>query len=312
MFGVLLMAGALFMQTGAPVLTPPVTSTTKVDVTVQAPPPDPKAIADASTQSAQAIVVQLVAPTLVKWASDLGNIPDIYRTTPPDLTYNNGAVRGLSQQVLVVAGALVALAVFAVGLSHTLGQHPSFGRLIFAVVMSIGELVFWQMGIDLNNAINSGIAAPDMASITKQNLTLPSLTADPIEAFGPAVLVIVYAVVLLLLLLSLAFRLGLIDILIAVGPLALLCAATEQTQGWSQLYTRLAIGTLFSQVLIVVCLKLAPIIGGLGTGVAGTILGIIVLLLARKMPSLMSTSAGTSNGSGLAMLLLARRLVLRH
>lgn len=298
---------------GSPIVEPPKPPPVNVTniVNVQAPPPDPQAIADASTQSFQAIVVQLIAPTLVGWANDLLDVADIFRTTPPDLTYNNAGVRALADQVRLVAFALIGLAIFGVGAAYALGQQPAWGRLLYAVVLSAGDLVWWQWGIDLNNAINGGIAAPEVKAIVKPHLTLPTLTTNPVEVFGPAVLVIVYAIVALLLLLSLAFRLGLLDILIAIGPLALVCSATEQSQGLFQTYARLAVGTLFSQVLIVVCLKLAPIVGGLGAGVVGTLLGIVILLLARRMPSLLS-SAGAQGGSRLLPLLLIRRLVLRH
>src|SRR4029077_11862828 len=107
-----------------------------------------------------------------------------------------------------------------------------------------------------------------------------------------------YAITALLLLLSMAFRLGLIDILIAVGPLALLCGATDQTNGFFQRYVGLATGTLFSQILVVVALRLAPVLGVLASGVAGSILGIVVLLLARQMPSMMA--AGGARGGGMS------------
>lgn len=302
----------LFMQ-GSPIVPPqPVTVRNEITVNVEAPPPDPVAISQASTQSFQAIIVSLAAPTLVSWVDGLLNTPDFARTTPPDLTYNHPAVRNLADQVRLVAGALIALAVFALGLSHALSQHPPFGRLLFAVLLMVGDLAWWQIGIDINNAINAGVAAPPMVDLIRPHLALPAITADPIAAFGPAVMVIVYALVALMLLISLAFRLALIDILIAIGPLALLCAATEQTQGLYQRYTSLAVGTLFSQVLIVVCLRLAPVIGALGTGVAGSILGIVVLLLARRMPNLLSSADRGGSGAPMKAMLVLRRLVLRH
>lgn len=311
MLGVLLVAGGVLFAQGIGPAPQPAPITVRNEITVQAPPPDPQAIADASITSVQAIVVQLAAPTLVKWVNDLLNIPDIFRTTPPDLTYNNGGVRGVADQVRTVALALAGLAIFAVGMAYALGQRPSFGRLIFGIVLAIGNLAFWEIGIGLNNAINNAIAAPDVKSIVSPHLTLPGLTANPVDAFGPAVLVIVYAVVLLLLLLSLAFRLGLIDILIAVGSLGLFCKTTEQTDAFYSRYVTLSVSTLFSQVLIVVALKLAPIIGGLGAGVAGTLLGIVILLLARRMPALLRSAANQSRGTMLPLLLL-RRAVLRH
>src|SRR3954466_12053043 len=98
MLHAVLLAGWLFAQ-GNPIISPPSTTQTHTDVnvTVQAPPPDPKAIAEAATESAppavQAIIVQLVAPTLSKWANDAMGVPDFIKTTPAGLTYNQSGVR---------------------------------------------------------------------------------------------------------------------------------------------------------------------------------------------------------------------------
>lgn len=310
---VLLVGAMLFAQGFGPAPQPaPIQTTTKVEVTVSPPPIDPQATAEASAWGFQGIIVNVVSPTLVKWVDGLLDVPDFIRTTPPGLTYGNEAVKGLAGQVRLVALGLVALAIFAVGVAHALGQQPSFGRLVFGVVLSVGDLVWWQIGIDLNNAITNGIASPPIRDIVKPHLTLPAITSDPSVAFGPAMLVIVYALVALLLLISLAFRLGLIDILIAVGPLALLCYSTDESSPLAQTYTRLAVGTLFSQVLIVIALRLSPVLATLVAGIGGTILGIVVLLLARQMPSLLA-SAGRNGSTGrTVMMLVLRRVLLRH
>lgn len=312
---VLAFAITLFAQ-GNPIVQPPAPApniTVRNEVTVEAPPPDPQAIADASMTSYQSIVVSLIAPTLVTWVDGLLNTPDFIRETPPDLSYNHPAVRGLADQVRLVAMLLVALVILANGIGIMLGQPlpTSLGRGLFAVALSVADLVWWQLGIDLNNGITAGISAPPIRDLIKPHLTLPALTTNPVDAFAPALLVIVYAIVALLLLISLAFRLGLIDILIAVGPLALLCAGTEQTSGLYSRYVGVAVGTVFSQVLIVIALRLAPVLGGIG-GVAGTILGIVVLLLARQMPSMMASGGARSGGMSVAMLVLLRRAVLRR
>jgi hypothetical protein len=311
----LVVAAVLLFMQGAPIVqppSPPATIRNEVTVQVQAPPPDPEMIAQASTQSFQAIVVNLVAPTLVSWVDALLEPPDFLRTTPADLTYNQPAVRALSNAARIGAGVLLALFVLGFGISHALGQQPSPGRFLFAAVLSFFELVWWQIGIDLNNVINNGIAAPAIRDVVRPHLTLPTITADPVAAFGPALLVIIYALVALLLLISAAFRLGLIDILIAIGPLALLCAATDETSNLSQTYTRLAVGTTLSQIPMVVALALAPILGGLGTGIAGTLLGIVVLLLARQMPSLLVAGGRGSTAGRIATTLVLRRLILRR
>jgi len=305
---------AIFLQVGNPIVPPPAPAP---NITVRneiiAPPPDPEAIAEASVQSSQAIVVQLIAPTLIQWATDAINMADIFRTTPPDWTFQNDAVRSLATTVGAAALALIGLAIFAAGAGHALGQGASYGRLVYGALMSIGNLVWWEIGITINNALCAAIAAPGLAEIVRPHLAMPSLTTNPVEAFGPSVLVIVYAVVALLLVFSLVFRLALIDILIVVGSLALMTKSLEQTDSWASRYQTLAVGTLFSQIAIVICLRLAPVIGGIGTGFVGTILGIAVLLLARRMPSILATGHAERAGRGgmAGALLLGRRLLLR-
>lgn len=302
---------------GSPIVPPaPVTTHSEVNVTVSAPPPDPKVIADSSAQSFQAVLVGVIAPTIVDWANDLLNIPDIIRRTPPDLTYDNGAV---GQMLGVTSGAardLIAVAIFGLGVVIALKQKAEPGRLVFAIMLSITNLAWWHMGIDMLNAINDAIAAPATADIIRPHMQLPDIAADPTKAIGPAAMVIVYAVVTLLLFISAAFRLGLIDVLIVLGPLGLLCGAVGEASGAMAFYSRyltLSVGTLFSQVLIVVCLKLAPVFGVMGSGIAGAILGIAVLLLARRMPAMLaSTQSQRSSGfiQRLVTTIVVRRFLL--
>jgi hypothetical protein len=303
----------LFLQVGNPIVTPPQNNTTTIrnEITVLAPEPDPQAIAEASVESAQAIVVQLIAPTLVGWANDAINMANIFTTTPPEWTYRNDVVRSLAISIASLALSLMALFVIGAAFGHMLGQGASYGRLAYGAVMSGLNLMWWEIGISLNNAICAVIAAPGLGEIVRPHLTLPSLTTNPIEAFGPSVLVIVYAGVALLLVFSLIFRLALIDILIVVGSLALVTKSAEQTDSWASRYTSLAAGTLFSQIAIVICLRLAPVLGGIGTGFVGTILGIAVLLLARKMPSMFGASHHSGGGGGIGKFLILRRLLFR-
>ncbi len=287
-------------QAGSPIVPPaPVSTHTDVNVTVQAPPPDPKAIAEASTQSFEAVTVTLIAPTLAGWVNDLLNVPDFIRTTPPGLTYDNAGVKTMQDIVMKTALALLALAIFCNGASMALGQRAEWGRLIMAVLFTITELAWWRMGIDVVNGINATISAPSTAEIVKPHMQLPTLGDDPIKAFAPAVLLIVYCVVVILLMLNMLFRLAMIDILIVAGPIALMCGGVSQSSEWHAKYLSWSVGFLFSQVPVVICLKLAPIIGGLTSGVAGAFLSLAILLLARRLPIMMGGSTPGAPGGNL-------------
>jgi hypothetical protein len=296
----------------APAPAPAANVTVRNEIVVEPPPLDPEATAQMAGWSFQGIVVTVVAPTLVGWANSLLDIPDFYRQTPPDLTYGNDGVRAMVSVTRGVAFALVALMLLAWGIAKAMGQDPPPGRPIFAVVLVIGHLTWWQLGIDLNNRINNAFNAPDIASLARPQLRLPELTNDPAQAFGPAVLVIVYAIVLILLIAAMAFRLGLLDILLVVGPLAFLCKGLEQTDSFFDAYVKQSAGTLFGQVMVVIALKLAPVLGLVGGGLVGTFLGIVVLLLARRMPGWLSNRAQQSSGVGrIATSLVLRRALLR-
>lgn len=305
-----------FTTTDAQVVTPPSTTQTRteVNVTVQAPPPDPEVVAETSTQSFQAIVVQLVAPSLVKWVNDLLNMPDFLRQTPPELTYNHPGVQRFVTVTTGVAVGLLGLVLFGAGALLSLRQEWHVPRVIAAAIFAATSLVFWHMGIDLNNGINAAISAPSAADIIRPHLTLPAITANPVEAFGPALLVIVYCIVALLLLVSAIFRLATIIILIAIAPLAILCMALPQTERFWSAYIGLAVGTLFSQIMIVTCLALAPILSVVGSSVASTFISIAVLMLARQAPGMLTNATTRSPGGGamrMGTLLLLRRALLR-
>jgi hypothetical protein len=303
---------------GNAIVTPPnplpIQTTVKNEVTVVAPPMDPAQVRDAAVLADQAFIVQVAQPIPVEWANELCSLPDFWRTTPPDWTYNRSELRGLATKVAVAANGLLVLALLAQGLGHALGgRQLGVGRVLAAMVLSIGNLTWWEWGIGLNNAFSQAIAAPDLCG----NLIRPHLelvkSVEPGQAIAAPVLVIVFAVVSLLLLLSLFFRLGFIDVLLVAGPIFEMCWSTEDTERFAQWYVRVATGTLFGQVLLVVGLQVAKVLSGISTGTAGTLLSIVVLLMCRGLLGTMASERNQRSGGGLMMtlLVLGRRVVTR-
>jgi hypothetical protein len=313
MIAILAFGFVVIAQVGSPIVpSPPIETHTTTTVNLVAPAPDPAEIADAATTSGQAILNTMIAPSPIAWANDVLGLPDVWRTTPANLTYNNPAIRSLAELVRTVALSLIALAILARGLSIMLGREDAsgLGRLAFAVILVLGNMVWWQWGVDLNNAICSAISAPELPSLIRPHL-LDHI--DPVAVAGDVILLIVYAITVLLLLFSLLFRLGLVDILIACSALALVCYATEQTEYIAAHYTRIAVAVLFGQVLVVLCLRVASVLSTLGSGgTLGTLLGIVVLLLARSAPQ--ALLAGSANGSrqGAGWGAMAGRMILRR
>lgn len=271
------------MQIGPPPapVPPPIINTT---VTVQAPPPDPQMIAEASVESSKAIMITVVAPPPIEWANDMLSLPDFWRTTPADLTYQHPAILDLTRQMRDHAVLLIGLALLAVAISVALGRYSGYGgRVVFAVVAAMGSLVWWQWGIELNNIICAAIGAPDLPSIVRPRL---SASFDPADHLGTLVLTVVYAIVTIMLMFSLIVRIILLDVLLVAAPLFLICFATPQSEGFATRYVGLATGLLFSQILVVVGLKLVSAFSAPGVG--GTLLAIAVLLTLRRLPGLLS------------------------
>lgn len=310
----LLVAQPAYAQIGPPLPQPqPAPIQVRNEITVQVPPPDPEATAEMAGWSFSGIVVNLIAPTLASWTNAILDVPDFIRETPPDLTYRNGVVRELAGVVRLAALGLLLLAVLAWAVQLvTSGAVEMPGRIVLGVALAAGNLVWWQWSIDINNALCRAIGAPSVASLVRPHLTLPTLTTNPVEAFAPALTVIATAVVCLMLVFAMFMRLATIDVLIVVGSLALFAKAGEGTERFYSTYIGWSAGTLLGQIMVVVTLKLATVLGVVAGGVAGTLLGLGVLLLARHMPAALGGKFSQSHGGGgFLRFALLRRLLTR-
>lgn len=270
-------------------------TTVENHVTVQIPDMDPVVVREASGEAAGGVLNTIIAPPPVQWANELLGLPQIWTQTPDNLTWNNDAIRKLAQGIQAVGMSLIVLAVFARGLGIVVGREDlsGMGRIVFAAIACAGNLIWWQVGIQMNNAINASISSPTLPSLIRPHLVA---TVDPTAAVGTVVTLIVYAVTAVLLMFSQLFRLGLVDVLIAIGGLALVCYASPQTEYIANHYTRISVAICFSQVVVSVCLMCASVLTSLGSsGVLGTLLGIAVLWLARSAPQ--AILAGSGNGS---------------
>lgn len=297
-------------------ITPPsVTQTrTEVNVTVQAPPPDPEVVAQSSTQSFQAVLVQLIAPTMVQWTKDTLGAENVITQTPPKMTYQNEAIRSKSELMRNVAMSLLGLAIFVLGVNIALRQEYGWGRVLMAVAFAATSLFWWQSGIDMLNTINQAIGAPSAQEMIGPHLTLPAIGTDPVKAFGAALMVIVYCFVGLMLILSSYMRIALIDVLIVIGPLALMTMATMESSRFSSAYIVTSVGTLFAQIMVVVCLSVSPALAALGTGIGSTLISLCILWMAKSSTSLVTGAMRSSGGGGIGrvgLLMVVRRALLR-
>jgi hypothetical protein len=276
---------------------------------LEAPPPDPKVIAETYVEGSQAVINAVIVPPPIEWANDMLSLPDLWRTTPPDLTYNHPEIVRLLGQMKENAWLLLGLALLAVGISVALARYHGYGgRVVFAIIMASSALFRWQMMIDANNIICNAIGAPDLKGILSPRLTA---TFSPDEHVGTVVLTAVYAIVALMLMFSLVTRIVLIDVLMVADALASMCWAAPQTEHIAARHLQMSTGLVFSQILIVVGFALVSAFGAVGSGVGGTLLAIAVLLSLRRMPGLLSSISQQQGGTNVIQRVVTRRIVRR-
>lgn len=251
---------------------------------------------------------------VVQFMTSLGS-GNIVLRTPPELTYDNTAVKNLSDGMIRAADfALAAITVIG-GINLIVHPHiraPYHGALeLIPRVLLGGILIHTSLGwgrfvIELNNAICgaiSGVSMPDWSSFAQ-------LPADG-SVLLDLVAVAIYLVMGLLLVGQMLMRLALVDALLVIAPLALLCWVLPQTYAWARLWFTTFFGTVFVQSIQVLVLRLGadlmqslvPMLGSFGSNPLGTahawlmtlLLGMAVLQLTRKMPRLVQ---GVSSGIG--------------
>lgn len=209
---------------------------------------------------------------------------------------------------------------------------PLVGRLLLAALAANTAIVGggdtpqgWSVWfLQLNNALIDAITRALPISVVGLLETGP---LDPLSLahwarIGPGLLLsllllAVLLIVCLLWLLQMLMRLALLDVLLALAPLAMALWVLPQTERWAALWWRLFLPTLFCQTLQVAVLGLATALGrslALPNEVTlAPLLGIATLTLVLKIPTLLGSgflhgqSVGGGARSTLALLLLARR-----
>lgn len=175
-------------------------------------------------------------------------------------------------------------------------------RVLLAVVLAHGSLLFTQMAIDLNNALgNVALAlggpitadtvpwAPSLAPITLARLVSGEDLFQMVMAGG-----LVIAMVILVL--TYVIRSALLNVLIVVAPLAALLTVMPDTRTHARSWLRLFTGTVFMQAVQLIVLRVAITTdfdssGGLVT----TVYALATLWLMLKVPGAMNTGVHLEN-----------------
>jgi len=233
----------------------------------------------------------------------MGSALNFVTQTPPGGSYGSPTVQALWGAMRAVANLGLVLVVawggFNLIAASQTGSPYHAAMELFPRVVCAGLLVntslWWaQLAIDANNALCQAIGQTSLPAWERADSASKALI-DVIAA-------LIYLVTSLFLLLQMLMRLALVDVLLVVSPLALLCWVLPQTNGWARLWSSTFVGTVFTQFVQVLALKLG---GSLMTDLApqsadaavlALFLGVAVMVLTLKIPGLMRGQLGDGLG----------------
>ena len=196
---------------------------------------------------------------------------DILTGTPPDLTYAHELVRQAWIVVwAITSGALVVILGW-MGLSLIVSEHlgrqqtgwrEMVPRLVLGLVAAASSLWWCALVLDVADAVSGFIAV-------SLNVTPGDLLRAPLDTFLRAVqagsvgmaqllalLYLVYGFFVLYVIVQMVLRLALIDILLALAPIALGLWILPHTAGWGRHWLRLFMTTVFQQAVQLIALAL--------------------------------------------------------
>ena len=256
---------------------------------------------------------------------------DILTGTPPDLTYAHELVRQAWMVVwAITTGALVVILGW-MGLSFIVSEHlgrqqtgwrEMVPRLVLGLVAAASSLWWCALVLDVADAVSGFIAV-------SLNVTPGDLLRAPLDTFLKAVqagsvgmaqllalLYLVYGFFVLYVIVQMVLRLALIDILLALAPIALGLWILPHTAGWGRHWLKLFMTTVFQQAVQLIALALG--IGFLNefASVAAfepvqdliwkLLMSLAFVYMATRVPSMMG-NAGTFD-SWLSMLYFGMNL----
>ncbi|MDE3075730.1 MAG: type IV secretion system protein, partial [Chloroflexota bacterium] len=220
--------------------------------------PDPK-------QWAIEVFSQVIVTTLQSLESGLHGLLDgvlnsqmnVITQTPPSATYASTTVHDVWDKLRLVANAALALVAvwggFNVMVKEQLGApyHDALEllpRLALGALLVNTSLSWGQLAIDTNNVLCQVVG----------QVSLPGWdqAGGASQLYVDIIATLLYLVAGIVLLIQMLIRVALVDVLLAVAPIALVCWVLPQTQRWANQWSSIFFGTVFVQLLQVTAIKL--------------------------------------------------------
>ena len=196
---------------------------------------------------------------------------DILTGTPPDLTYAHHLVQQAWMVVWAITSGALMVILGWMGLSFIVSEHlgrqqtgwrEMVPRLVLGLVAAASSLWWCALVLDVADAVSGFIAV-------SLDVTPGDLLRAPLDTFLTAVqagsvgmaqllalLYLVYGFFVLYVIVQMVLRLALIDILLALAPIALGLWILPHTAGWGRHWLRLFMTTVFQQAIQLIALAL--------------------------------------------------------
>ena len=202
----------------------------------------------------------------------LTGMGDIITGTPANLTYGHELVRQVWVIVWAITSGALVVIIGWMGLNFIVAEHlgrPQAGwremvpRLVLGLVAAATSLWWCALVIDVADAVSGFIAAT--LEIAPGDLLRSSLdtlvTAVSAGSVGMALLLaflyLAYGFFVLYVLVQFVVRLALIDLLLALAPIALGLWILPHTAGWGRHWLKLFMTTVFQQAVQLIALAFA-------------------------------------------------------
>ncbi len=243
---------------------------------------------------------------------DMGGVLDrfLFRTVDPTVSGNrpvtaNPNLANLNLGLALAVDAMIGLVILLTSLRSIFERSMRsrydlkavLPRVLLAVVLAHGSLLFMQMAIDLNNALGS-VALSLGGPLNSDTLPWsPSLAPETIarlisgQDLFQALLAVALVVAMAILVLAYVIRTALLNILVVTAPLAALLTVMPDTRSHARTWLRLFLGTVFMQAVQLVILRVAVTTEfDSNGGLISTVYALATLWLLLKVPGAMNTS----------------------